>query len=399
MSDHSYTALYYPFIHFKDDRWLKTAALYWDGIGRIVPSTYQTEDSATVRELGSFIEILRPEWVKPEFGQTFIEMVQEQGARLRLRYGIEQRDQWPIVPASQRPPAAGGLSGTDPRLSYIYYEKMTPELRSLLMESGIATPDALDPRWVGMHPKIAQIYMTALADELAGERGMYPLTDETIDHLAVGGWTMERLAQGLLDDLELVGNEPGRREVEGVTAYTAIQTVLPKDLDRLPVERILEFREKYPGERAVFQDYIANFLKPREWLADIQDPTVLDKRLQEEYKRDLKPKLDDFRGKLRDVNIDTVLGVLAVQITLPSFIALGAPLLGIAVNPAAGLLAGAALVAIPVLRDRRKRVGELRSSPVAYLLRIEENLQPRQLTDWILQGVQKFRLGADRRTR
>jgi hypothetical protein len=74
MSNHSYTPLYYPFIHFKDDRLLKAVALYWDRIGPIVPSTYQTEDSDTVRELGSFIEVLRLEWVKPAFGQTFSEI-------------------------------------------------------------------------------------------------------------------------------------------------------------------------------------------------------------------------------------------------------------------------------------------------------------------------------------
>jgi len=31
------TALYYPFIHFKDDSWLTLSALYWDRMARIVP--------------------------------------------------------------------------------------------------------------------------------------------------------------------------------------------------------------------------------------------------------------------------------------------------------------------------------------------------------------------------
>src|SRR2546430_11603576 len=29
--------LYYPFIHFRDEGWLKLTALYWDGMRRIVP--------------------------------------------------------------------------------------------------------------------------------------------------------------------------------------------------------------------------------------------------------------------------------------------------------------------------------------------------------------------------
>lgn len=40
--------LYYPFIQFRNDSWLKLAALYWDRIGRIVPPGYQLQDSDTV---------------------------------------------------------------------------------------------------------------------------------------------------------------------------------------------------------------------------------------------------------------------------------------------------------------------------------------------------------------
>jgi len=41
---HSNRALYYPFIHFKDERWLKLSALYWDVMGRIVSETYAREE-------------------------------------------------------------------------------------------------------------------------------------------------------------------------------------------------------------------------------------------------------------------------------------------------------------------------------------------------------------------
>jgi hypothetical protein len=392
MADHSYNALYYPFIHFKNDSWVKAAALYWDRLGRIVPSTYQTEDSDTVRSLGDFIETLRPEWVRPEFGETFVEFAREHGLALRGRFGVDLRDQWPELPMAQRPPAAGGLSGTDPRLSYVFYEKMTPILRDLLVDSGIALPDQGDPRWVGMHPRLAHVYMTALADELAGERGLYPLTDETLDHLAVGGWTVERLAQALFGDIELAPAERQPREVEGCTAYVALQTVLPRNLDELPVDRILEFRAKYPGERAAFQQYISEFLKPREWLAEIKDPAVLERRLQTEFEKELRPRMDEFRDKLRDVNIDTIWGALAIQVAVPSILAQGAALLGVAVNPIGGILAGAALALIPVLRDRRKAKRELRSSPVAYLQRVEKDLKPHQLAGWIWQGSQAFKV-------
>jgi hypothetical protein len=34
--------VYYPYIHFRDEAWLKVAALYWPKLTRIVPPGYQT---------------------------------------------------------------------------------------------------------------------------------------------------------------------------------------------------------------------------------------------------------------------------------------------------------------------------------------------------------------------
>jgi hypothetical protein len=56
-------ALYYPYIEIRDDRWIKLAALYYDGLSRIVPHGVQPEDSETVRRSMKnriFFEILIP---------------------------------------------------------------------------------------------------------------------------------------------------------------------------------------------------------------------------------------------------------------------------------------------------------------------------------------------------
>jgi len=45
----NYIGLYYPFIHFKDEQWLKLSALYWDKMARIVPKDYDKKDSPTVK--------------------------------------------------------------------------------------------------------------------------------------------------------------------------------------------------------------------------------------------------------------------------------------------------------------------------------------------------------------
>jgi hypothetical protein len=81
--------------------------------------------------------------------------------------------------------------------------------------------------------------------------------------------------------------------------------------------------------------------------------------------------VSELREKHRDVGIDTVVSAMMIQVAIPSVVAQGAAALGIIANPIGALVAGAALALVPVLRDRRKREQELKTSDVAYLMRIE----------------------------
>jgi hypothetical protein len=42
-------ALYFPYVHIRDDEWLKAAALYWPSVRRLVPHGYAKHDSATAQ--------------------------------------------------------------------------------------------------------------------------------------------------------------------------------------------------------------------------------------------------------------------------------------------------------------------------------------------------------------
>ncbi|WP_405868153.1 hypothetical protein OG407_49790 [Streptomyces sp. NBC_01515] len=48
--------LYYPYIHFRDEQWLKLAALYWPQIARAVPRDYQVRDSRTAAILADQLD-------------------------------------------------------------------------------------------------------------------------------------------------------------------------------------------------------------------------------------------------------------------------------------------------------------------------------------------------------
>lgn len=389
----TYQALYYPFIHFKDDAWLKTAALYWDKLGRIVPYDYVTDDSETVKALGSFVTILRPDWVRPEFGESFVAFIEQYGPKLTARYALSERDKWPEVPERQRPPKPGGATGNDARLGYIYYEKISDDVYRALKESGLASTDARGERWIGMHPHLAWVYMTALAEQMSGERGLRPLTDEARDHVALSGLSTERLAHALLEDVSLVDAYPTATEIESVLVSVAFQAVVPKNPANLSVDKVLAFREKYPAERATFQVAVAGLLKDREWLKSIPDPKVLEERLHDEYDKIWAANLNELRDKLHEIGIDTIVSCFNLKATLPAGIVGAAAAASLTLNPLAAGTAALALGAIPVLRDKQKAAREaLQTSSASYLYRMEQDLKPMDLWNRIKQRSLQFAL-------
>ena len=390
--------LYYPFIHFKDDNWLKLSAVYFDKMYRIVPSSYTTEDSDTVRALEDFIDVVRPEWARPAFGETFAQFIDEYHARLVERYGVAKADQWDVKPQGLVPPTAGGSSGIDPRLSYIYFEKMTPELRECFLKSGLARFDPGDDRWMGMHPSLARVFMTALADQLAGERQLQPMTDETLDHLALSALTPERLAQLLLGNVNLVDKGPTERELEQAFALLALRTILPKNIGEVSAKKIMKVREQLAGERGKFQAAAVAFARQNASLGEIPDGRALQDHLKAEFDKTIAPELQKLEDALRGNDIDIVLGAMNVKVELPAIattglVATGLAAAGIAINPVAAGLAGVALLVAKVLRDRRKgRQTLLSASPVSYLFRVQEALSPGTLAKWVSDDALKHGL-------
>ena len=390
--------LYYPFIHFKDDNWLKLSAVYFDKMYRIVPSSYKTEDSDTVKALEGFVDIVRPEWARPAFGETFAQFIDQYHAQLDERYGVAKRDQWDVKPQELVPPTAGGPSGLDPRLSYVYFEKMMPELRDRFLNSGLAAFDTGDDRWMGMHPMLARVYMTALADQLAGERQLQPMTDETLDHLALSGLTPERLAQLLLGNVNLVDAAPTERELEQAFALLALRTILPKDMAQVPTKKIVKVREQLAGERGKFQEAAVAFALKNASLREIPDERARQDHLKTEFDKTIAPELHKLKEALRGNDIDVVLGAMNVKTELPAvattgLAAMGLTAAGIAINPVVAGVTGAALLVAKVLRDRRKgRQTLLATSPVSYLFRVEEALSPGMLAKWVSSDAIKHGL-------
>jgi hypothetical protein len=331
---------------------------------------------------------------RKQFGKSFADFIERHAPELRPKYGMENVDSWPEVSEAQRPPKPGGASGNDPRLGYIYREKIAEDVYTALDRTGLATLDrGGDPRWIGMHPRLAWVYMTALAEELSDQKGLRPLTDETRDHIALSGLSHERLAHALLADVLLVDSAPTATEIESVLVSVAFQAVVPEDLPSLSVDKVLQFRDKYPNERAQFQGAVAQLLESREWLRSIDDRGVLEDRLHDEYDKHWAANLRQLKESLKSIGINSFIGCFSLKSTLPTAVLAGQAALGVSLDPIAAATAAIALGAIPVIRDKRKEARDaLQGSPVSYLYRMEQNLEPKKLWGRVKQGALQFAL-------
>ena len=113
--------------------------------------------------------------------------------------------------------------GTDPTLAYVSVGKMHPSLQDLLQREHLADMGQRDG-WVGMHPRMVAVYMTALAQVMASRKAAHPMTDETIDYVSVSGPDVEHIARALLQDVALP--ERSARDVEEAMVSVAIESVL-----------------------------------------------------------------------------------------------------------------------------------------------------------------------------
>jgi len=242
-----------------------------------------------------------------------------------------------------------------------------------------------------MHPKLASIYTAALAEEMARNWGCHPVTDETRDHLAVTGCTLERLAQALLDDVNLVDPTPTGQEIEEQMVRLAIQSIVPEDIANVPTKQIIEIRKQHPGELANFQEYVHKLVTDLEEL-EIKDPKHLELHLQVAFDKHIQPKLEELRQALEFAGVKSTLGAMNVSMTLPSVAAVAVGLLGLA-SPII-TVAGIAFGLTTVLLDHKKATANaMRQSPVAYLLRLEKDLPPANLLSWVAHDTRKFFFG------
>lgn len=416
-------ALYFPYVALPDDAWVKAAALHWTQLGRVVPRGYYgIRDSDTVKRLRDeldFVVNVRPghdglAWVDEEVPNRinrthfewsrswlstdeavdalFYDFLDTHQEKLRPRYGIEALgltplDTWDVYDE---------LIPLDPRLQEVHPGKMTRGLAQHLAEAGLLFRQRY--RWrraddgqvlsvgdLAMHARLAGVFLAVVADVVARENNMSPVTDQPLLAAATSGWTVEALARILLED------EPAEAPEDYSQAFAviALQTVLPRNLSVVPVDRIIEARKRLLPELMAYRTYLDSLVPDFVAISALPDPEVRAAKLRNHVEREIAQPIDRMERELGRLGLEPVRAVLTLQTLVPPA-ALG--VLGDAVHlpPAltgAGVVAGCLVGAANSALDRRKQA--LASHPAGYLLHLRHELKPSDTVANIRAGIRR----------
>src|SRR6266540_7174719 len=192
-----------------------------------------------------------------------------------------------------------------------------------------------------MHPELASAYVCALTERIATEDQLHPLTDQVLPHTALSGWTLEHLVRVLLE--KSLKNTTGLHyDVRDAFVCMAFETVVPVDLDRLPVDKIIQIRAEFGSELDGFRGYVTEQVERLAGLKDIRDLSVFQEYLRLEAARTANKQLEQLRERLRSVRVESVRALVNVKsVALPPLAAMAAQ--AVALSPA--VMGGTAVAA------------------------------------------------------
>jgi len=342
-------ALYFPYIHFADEDWLKTAALYYDSISRIVPYGYDPRDSEFVTKLrteGQFIRDLHPLDEKLFIQDDFLLFAEEC-----------------LADKSRRDELLSSLgSPLKPTVAVVHDNKFEVGVLYRLSELGLAQ-GPVDPNeeWHTMDPLTGAMYMTLLANRMAEVRGLPLVTDDPPFQLLVRRF------------------QRGRRKGGGDFALGSlvIKAFMPADFGGLTADQIISFRNRSELQRIRFYEAIREVSRKIRFLPD---PRAYEDQMrrQEALIRDAVADLE-----LCFLNSSIAYVTALIGVSLPAW-ALDASTLSH--SAVVGVTVGSALVAGISIQKALEWHRTRKNSPWSYVLSLRNDLQPDAFLRSLLRG-------------
>lgn len=349
-------ALYYPTIHLTNKNWLKHAFLFWDKISRIVPQSFQpqdTEDIIKIKQETNFIQDYHPDkWVISETFSSFANYLQNstefgRGYRNSNYSSDKERDSYWRMKKNT----------IVPNESYIHIEKIHSHLLEMLYDLGLAVKGENEwSGWIKIDNDLGNKYMSFLAKSISKAKSIPIVTDKTEYYITDDLFTQNRY----------------KHLFEEKIGCLLIDVVLPKNINDVTMDQLINIKAKYNDQRMRFLNQI-NDLSSH--LPTIDNKSTLEDALHHHSKslaydtRELK-KIYELNG------IDTVMKPLSISlptsiVSLSNYIPIEFNTFGVG----AGLLFGV----ISYFNELEKTHLKTQENPMAYLLSIHSELNRQSL--------------------
>jgi len=397
--------LYYPYVHFRDERWLKLATLYWPRMARIVAPSYPTRDSELVRrltgELG-FVVNVSPATARNALVVPFTELISSLGPGALARWHVtregpyEPDDLEPVTQIAAFEDRSGeafrststlfahhtaGLHIGGPQikeLSGVHMTEVARPLRNSLIAADLARP--VRDEWLGMHPELAWIYKCRLTEEIAQRNRLAATTDELAAHAVLSGDALPPTA--IAGHAGALASNQGIATTFGLLAVTA---VIPADLDDIPAEKFIEVRRRFGAQFDRWHHYVDRIgADLAEQLRDVESPEILSAYLDDAVRRYSTAQVEDLRQGLAAVGLDMVDQAMNSKFALPAGLAAG-----LATQPPLAAAAGIAAGAVAIRRAGHIKAQAKQMAPAAYLLSIGETLTPKSWVSRVMQAIRR----------
>ena len=384
--------LYYPYIHFRDDDWLKLAALYWPRMARVVPPGYPLDDSELVRRLNgelNFVVNVPPTSSIQAAEASFTQFINSLSTEQRHRWAVSMRGNRAISDDDSIP-----VRGIDPDVSFSYTPRrrgipgglghlplryfsavhlgeVTRSMQETLVNAELAF---VSNNWLAMSPELVWLYKCQLTQEIAHRNRLAPTTDQLVAYTVLSP-----------DNQALLGSQLescAPNDIETLFGLLAIKAVVPNDLYDIPVDKIIDVRRRFGEQfdrwRADIDQYARDFA---DQLGHVESEEVLSAYMEDAVRAYSTATVKDLRRSLASVGVETVERTINSKFAVPATLTIGG--MAAASLPAAAA-AGMALGLFNIRRRARQEAHALQASPAAYLLSAYETLTPQS---WISRVV------------
>lgn len=375
-------ALYFPYIHVRDEDWLKSAALYWPTIRRLVPAGYPKHDDRTSRIFAEHRVLIDedPQEFSAFVGWDLVTYLNSNADELRAKYnvGLVEAEGWTTHESRYPSDPSPGPQG----LGWIHVTKFAPGALEALEDHGLALRGRDNGNhfgrgrdWIGLHPLLAGAYMTALAGKVSDAAHFQPLTDQRQLHRATPTREAEDALRLLTGAIE---KTPREANSEALATYVmlAVEIARPINIASISAEAIVQCREVLQDELTAFRTFVERQVDELVEIAATPSERHRAEAFSEHVARTVERPLAELERGLALHNIPSARSTL-----LASSYAAPVPV-GLALDHAFAdptLTAGGSVACALGLAwwgVAQQRAAARQASPVGYLLDVRDRLTP-----------------------